>query len=260
MLCRLSASSDTPSVEGEQTRNAIRNSSFNRDRRSRNTARQPTERIAKLTYLVIQIALFVLQSGPGSCAHQRASQAATFSPAPGLLGKTETIGDFDGDRLIDRAEFHKAGGHRCIRVRFGNERETHLIFSTPFFPHGTLLTRDINNDHKPDLIWIFHYKVLPAVIWLGDGLGHFERATSNEDLHELIFGYPGAKIVNASSKDATPSLIDSPIYSELLSATNLKAEFPLLFVSTIANGRRDLGLYLSYLRERGPPPFSCQFS
>jgi hypothetical protein len=257
MLYRLSSSIDTLSVEAEENRNAVTKCSYNRDRSSRNTSRQSRERFAKLTYLAIQIALFVLQSGPGTCAQQRALQAATFSPAPALFGKTETIGDFDDDQCIDRAELHQAGRHRCIRVRFGNERETNLLFSSSFFSHGTLLTRDINNDHKPDLVWIFHYKLLPAVIWLGDGLGHFASVRSNEDLHDVIFGYPGAKIIDASSKDATPSLLDSPVYSEQLCATSLRAEFPLLFVSTIDNGRRDLGLYLSYLRERGPPLFPC---
>jgi len=259
MLCRLSASSDTLSVEAEQTRNALTDCPFNRDRGSRNTVLQSRERFAKLTYLAV-IALFVFLSGPGACAQQRVLQAAPFSPAPALFGKTETIGDFDDDRCIDRAELHQAGSHRCIRVRFGNERETHLLFSSSFFSAGTLLTRDINNDDKPDLIWIFHYKLLPAVIWLGDGLGHFASVTSNENLHFLIFGYPGAKITDASSRDAPPSLIDSPIYSEQLCTTNLKAEFPLLFVSTVDNDRRDLGIFLSYLRERGPPLLPCQFS
>ena len=260
MFCRLSASSDTLSVEAEKTPNAITNRSFNKDFSTRDTTREWRERFSKLTFLAIQIALFVLQSGPAVCAQQRTLQAVTFSPAPALFGKTETIGDFDDDQCIDHAEFHQAGSHRCIRVRFGNEREIHLPFSSSLFSSGTLLTRDINNDHKPDLIWIFHYRLLPAVIWLGDGLGHFASVTSNEDLHDLIFGYPGAKIIDASSTDSPPSLIDSPIYSEELCKTNLKAQFPLLFVSTVDNGRRDLGIYLSCLRERGPPLFPCQFS
>jgi len=185
-------------------------------------------------------------------------QARIFGPpAAAQLNKTETIGDFDGDSLLDRAEFHQAGTHRCIRIRFGNERETHLLLSSTFFGRGTLLSRDVNNDQKPDLIWIFHYKLLPAMIWFGDGRGHFARATNDDDMHSLIFGYPGAKVEDAGSKYRLPSLTDSPIYWDLLCAVNVKTEIPKLLVSSHDKLRQDFGLYLSYLRERGPPPLSC---
>ena len=215
---------------------------------------QTTNRLAKLTYLAIQIALFVLQSGPSACGQQKAPQIATLKPLASI-GCTSTIGDFDGDRRIDHAEFHQAGAHRCIRVRFANDSETHLTFTGTFAP-GTLLSTDVNNDHKPDLLWIFHYKLLPAVIWIGDGLGHFASSTSNEDLHSLIFGYPGAKIVVASSKDSPLCLTNSPICLDLFCAANLN-EVHDLIVSIESNRRRDLGLYLSFLRERGPPPPAC---
>ena len=215
--------------------------------------RQTTNRLAKVTYLAVQIALFVLQSGPSACGQQKAPQIATLKPLASI-GCISAIGDFDGDRRIDHAEFHQAGAHRCIRVRFAHDSETHLTFTGTFAP-GTLLSADVNNDHKPDLLWLFHYKLLPAVIWIGDGLGHFASSTSNEDLHALIFGYPVAKIVDASSKDSPLCITDSPICSDLLCAANLN-EVHDLIVNIESNRRRDLGLYLSYLRERGPPPLA----
>ena len=215
---------------------------------------QTTNRLPKLTYLAVQIALFVLQSGPLACGQQKTPHIETLKPLASI-GCTTTIGDFDGDRRIDHAEFHQAGAHRCIRVRFANDSETHLPF-TGFFAPGTLLSTDVNNDHKPDLLWIFHYKLLPAVIWVGDGLGHFASSTSNEDLHALIFGYPGAKIVVASSKNSPICLTNSPIGSNLLCAANLN-EVHDLIERIESSSRWDLGLYLSYLRERGPPPLAC---
>lgn len=214
---------------------------------------QTTNRLPKLTYLAVQIALFILQSGPSACAQQKTPNIETLKPLASI-GCTTTIGDFDGDRRIDHAEFHQAGAHRCIRVRFANDSETHLPFTGIFAP-GTLLSTDLNNDHKPDLLWIFHYKLFPAVIWIGDGLGHFASSTSNEDLHALIFGYPGAKIV-ASSKDSHLCLTSSPIGSDPLCAANIN-EVHDLSASIESNRRRDLGLYLSFLRERGPPAPAC---
>ena len=253
LLWRISCAGAMPPAERNVNRLAL-GCNQSKNTLETNKPGQTTNRLAKLTYLAIQIALFVLQSGPSACGQQKAPQIATLKPLASI-GCTSTIGDFDGDRRIDHAEFHQAGAHRCIRVRFANDSETHLTFTGTFAP-GTLLSTDVNNDHKPDLLWIFHYKLLPAVIWIGDGLGHFASSTSNEDLHSLIFGYPGAKIVVASSKDSPLCLTNSPICLDLFCAANLN-EVHDLIVSIESNRRRDLGLYLSFLRERGPPPPAC---
>jgi len=243
-----------PTVERSINRNRVI-CAQRRDPLAANKPGQTTNRFVRLTYLVIQIALFIFQSGPSTCSQQKSPQTETSRPMPASIGCTSTVGDFDGDRRLDYAEFHQAGSHRCIRIRFGSDSETHLLFTGTFGP-GTLLSTDINNDHKPDLLWIFHYKLLPAVIWIGDGLGHFARSTSDEDLHALIFGYPSARIVVGDSKDLPPSLTNSPICFDRLHETNLSEVHDLLL--SLGNNRRpDLGLYLSYLRERGPPPFVC---
>jgi hypothetical protein len=253
VACRIHRSRALPRAERKDSPNTIGNCDESNELNETKRSSQTKKRLAKLTYLAIQITLFVLQTGPASCHKQTELHADLTKPALASIASISTIGDYDGDRRLDYAEFHQAGAHRCIRIRFGNQGETHLLFIDTFFGPGTLLSRDVNNDHKPDLLWIFHYKLMPAVIWLGDGLGHFASATSKEDLHSLIFGYPGAKIVDASSTDAPLYLTNSPIFSDLLDAVTLKADIQKPFVRSASNRRRDLGLYLSYLRERGPP-------
>jgi len=254
LLLRISRPAARPAAEKNVSRNGLDCARW-KDLLGTNRSGQTTNRLARLTYLVIQIALFAFQAGPSACAQQKAPQFELINPALASIGNTVTVGDFDGDRRIDHAEFHQAGNHRCIRVRFGNDRETHLSFTGTFAP-GTLLSTDVNNDHKPDLLWIFHYKLLPAVVWIGDGLGHFASSASNEDLRALIFGYPDAKVVAANSKDSQLCLTNSPICSDHLCTANL-SEVHDLIVSIGSNRRRDLGVYLSYLRERGPPALTC---
>jgi len=250
---RIQRSSELPRVGRQDNPNTLANCAESNELHETKTSSHTANRLAKVTYLAIQVTLIVLQTGPASCHKQTELHADLTRPALASIASISTIGDFDGDRRLDYVEFHLAGAHRCIRIRFGNHGETHLLFTDTFFEPGILLSRDVNNDHKPDLLWVFHYKLMPAVIWLGDGLGHFASATRKEDLHSLVFGYPGAKIVDASSTDAPLYLTNNPIFSDLLDAVTLKADIQKPFVSTASNRRRDLGLYLSYLRERGPP-------
>jgi len=95
------------------------------------------------------------------------------------------VGDFDGDHRVDHAEPHSAGAHHCIRVRFGNSFETHLEFGSYAHSSGALIVRDTNRDNHADLIWVSHSRLGPAVVWLGDGLGHFARAAELKDDDDL---------------------------------------------------------------------------
>ena len=181
-----------------------------------------------------------------------------FSARPVQLASLNNLpvfGDFDGDQRLDQADLHLAGAHRCIRVRFGDSRESHLEFHTTPQVLGTLLTWDINHDNKPDLIWVYHSQSEPLLVWLGDGLGHFLKAAAESvdaGLRALLFGDSDPAIVGGV-KDEQVYLTPGPVSSELARTANLENESRKALLIAGRNKRRDLGLYLSYLRERGPP-------
>lgn len=167
------------------------------------------------------------------------------------------LGDFDSDRRLDHAEFHLEGSHHCIRVRFGNFRETHLDFGMRPHSSGALLLWDVNHDSKPDLIWVYQSRLESAVVWLNEGAGRFAKARvgSGEANANVLFGDTGYA--------GTGNVDNEPIYltpaqpqPDLARAGCLENEALTTVVIGGSDRRRDLGLYLSYLRERGPPrPF-----
>ena len=201
-------------------------------------------------------ALIVAQCGLSSFANGHV--APRFSAGPAQLASLNNLpvfGDFDGDRRLDQADLHLAGAHRCIRVRFGDSRESHLEFYATPEVLGTLLTRDINHDNKPDLIWIYHSQSEPILVWLGDGLGHFLKAAAesvDDGLRALLVGDSDPGIVGGV-KDEQVYLTPVPVSSELARPANLENESRTALLIAGRNERRDLGLYLSHLRERGPP-------
>jgi hypothetical protein len=201
-------------------------------------------------------ALIVAQCGLSSFANGHV--APRFSAGPAQLASLNNLpvfGDFDGDRRLDQADLHLAGAHRCIRVRFGDSRESHLEFHATPEVLGTLLTRDINHDNKPDLTWIYHSQSEPILVWLGDGLGHFLKAAAesvDDGLRALLVGDSDPGIVGGV-KDEQVYLTPVPVSSELARPANLENESRTALLIAGRNERRDLGLYLSHLRERGPP-------
>jgi hypothetical protein len=201
-------------------------------------------------------ALIVAQCGLPSFANGHV--APRFSAGPAQLASLNNLpvfGDFDGDQRLDQADLHLAGAHRCIRVRFGDSRESHLEFHATPEVLGTLLTRDINHDNKPDLTWIYHSQSEPILVWLGDGLGHFLKAAAesvDDGLRALLVGDSDPGIVGGV-KDEQVYLTPVPVSSELARPANLENESRTALLIAGRNERRDLGLYLSHLRERGPP-------
>ena len=212
----------------------------------------PTKHLSRIAVA----AMIVAQCGLSSFA--KGDVAGQFSARPAQLASLNNLpvlADFDGDQRLDQADLHLAGAHRCIRVRFGDSRESHLEFHPTPQVLGTLLTRDINHDNKPDLIWIYNSQSEPMVVWLGDGLGHFLKAPAeNADvgLRALLFGDSNPGIVGGV-KDEQVSLTPVPVSSELARIAILENESRKAILIAGRNKRRDLGLYLSYLRERGPP-------
>jgi hypothetical protein len=201
------------------------------------------------------VAIIIAQLIPSSSAKSQLARQFRVPKPHESLNNLPVLADFDGDQRLDRAELHLAGAHRCVLVRFGNSLESHLDFRD--FPQalGTLLTRDINQDNKPDLVWVPRFQSERAVVWFGDGLGHFMGAAStntDDGLRTLLFGDSDPAILDAV-KDEQVFLTPDPPSSDLARAANLEPVLCHAILISGGNDRRDLGLYLFYLRERGPP-------
>ena len=210
------------------------------------------------------IALFVAPWVHSSFAKSQPASRVSAPPARiAALSYLPILADFDGDRRLDQAELHSVGTRHRIHVRFGNRRETYL--ETRAAPHtlGRLLARDVNHDNKSDLIWLSQLRSEPAVVWLGDGLGHFSRLADRSDYEsELRFQNPGdaePEIGEGLSEEEQACLAPDPISSELPRAANIETELTTPLGIKGSNSRRDLELYLSYLRERGPPLHTSLF-
>lgn len=163
------------------------------------------------------------------------------------------LSDFDGDRRLDQAELHFAGAHHCIRVRFGNSRETHLDVDAGPYSGGMLLVRDVNRDRRPDLIWVYHSRPQSALVWLGDGSGNFAKsAAGSRATEDFLLGDTDYTEAGSLEKDQV-CLVPAPTSSDFPQVASLERDSLRAVMIPCRERRRDLGLYLSYLRERGPP-------
>ena len=203
-------------------------------------------------------ALIVVPFGHPSAGGQSARESSVSSAQAAPLSYLSVFGDFDGDRLLDQAQPHSAGAHRCILVRFGNSLESHLEFGDGTQSDGALLARDINHDNKADLIWIYQSRSEPPIVWLSDGLGSFAKAeelNNDADLRGMLSGDSSPSVAGDMSDDRA-CLAPQLVSSELPRAQNLEQDTlkPRMFAGT--NCRRDLGIFLSSLQERGPPSFN----
>jgi hypothetical protein len=203
------------------------------------------------------IALFVAPWVHSSLAKSQRSSRVSPPARIAALSYLPILADFDGDRRLDQAELHSVGTHHHIHLRFGNRRETYLESGAARHTLGRLLARDVNHDNKSDLIWLSQLRSEPAVVWLGDGLGDFsrvaDRSVYENELRSTNFGEAGPELVGDSSEEEQACLAPDPISSELPRTANVETELTTPPVIAGSNSRRDLGLYLSYLRERGPP-------
>lgn len=210
-----------------------------------------SRRTALVALIAIVFATTVVRGAP-TC---EAPPEATTRPTCNFdLNYLAVVSDFDGDRRLDQAEIHLAGAHHCIRVRFGNTRETHLDFGTRPHSNGVLLVRDANRDNRPDLIWVYRSRSESVVIWLNDGAGHFTRSSdgSRDAVPDSLFGDNNyARTGGLECKEI--SLAPARPASDFEQVASVEGEAFKAVMNPRLDLRRDLGLYLSYLRERGPP-------
>ena len=218
--------------------------------------------VLKTITIMALTGLIVAPFGHSSAKGQPARSFSDPAQNSAALRSFFVFGDFDGDHRLDQAERHSAGAHQCIRVRLGNSLESHLEFGAHDHSFGALAVWDVNHDDKADLIWVYHSRPESALVWLGDGLGHFAKAAelnADDELRGILFGDSDPAVVgDVDSKCVYLALHE--VSPELPRARQLEDDILKALVIGNRDRRRDLGLFLSYLRERGPPPSTASFN
>ena len=214
---------------------------------------RPVQQSGKGIALVVLIAA-VFGYSIAKSSPQKGPLPESSAPPAQFLNYLPVLADLDGDRRLDHAELHLAGNHHCIRVRFGNSRETHLDLGTRPHAGGVLLVWDVNRDNTPDLIWVYRFRSEPAIVWLNDGAGHFARSGDRgvEATVDSLFG-DADYLVTGRLEAEQIFLAPTQSAAEFPHATNVENDSLSAVMIASRDLRRDLGLYLSYLRERGPP-------
>lgn len=98
-----------------------------------------------------------------------------------------TISKLDWDETLDSARLNAFGGTKSIVLSLSkSNKDTVLDFNTVSQEPGSLFVQDIDHDGDTDLIWSDLVHSQDVTIWLGDGKGLFEKATTHEYAQDFV--------------------------------------------------------------------------
>jgi hypothetical protein len=113
-------------------------------------------------------------------------------PRQVLRIQSTTFSDVDGDQILDRATVSGTGSYKSISVYFSRDHSSSVLsFSSSSPGPGSLLASDVDQDGDVDLVWTDLVNPGEVVVWLNDGLGRFERASSVEYGIAFVVGVNG---------------------------------------------------------------------
>ncbi len=182
---------------------------------------------------------------------------ALAGPRPLTAQSFIVFSDFDGDHRLDKVELVSAGSGKSIHVTFGDSRTSPLHLHLLAFDPGHLLVTDIDHDKALDLIWVSETQPGRALVWLGDGRGHFGAAKDilpyAAQLHRLLQDGPGFDSFEGPHRNqAACASVPSDSFARTRSR-EFRMEIPPGSVLAVLESHRDLSLRLACLRERAPP-------
>jgi hypothetical protein len=116
----------------------------------------------------------------------------------------QTVADFDGDRLPDRAELVSNGFRKNIQLTFSSHWATSLRFSSETQQTGSIYAEDIDRDSDNDLIWVSDRQSAHTALWLNNGIGELARvndtsAYANEIKSLVAGGRRNGSLASSSS-------------------------------------------------------------
>ena len=140
--------------------------------------------------LIVAVVAATAQIGPARDSRQ---DRPSFNSAPWPVqfpDPSQTVTDFDGDRLPDRAELTSNGSYKNIHLTLSSPRVTNLHFSTETEQPGSIHAEDVDHDGDNDLIWVSDQQATQSALWLNSGIGEFARVTDTSayitDIKRLI--------------------------------------------------------------------------
>jgi hypothetical protein len=163
------------SVEMFSSRSSIRDAP-ERLRRGPSGAATPKRLLAAAGFLVT--AGLLIQPGLVSSGRYGGVETSTADgwDASALRPGEPVVADFNADDVPDKAVLVVDGGTvKTIRVKLGGLLVRQFSFDSGTEASGTLIARDVNHDGHLDLVWLSPERPLSAVVWIGDGSGHFVR-------------------------------------------------------------------------------------
>ena len=95
------------------------------------------------------------------------------------FGQSIAVSDFDADGLIDEARLDGSSLRRSVGILLsGTGKRSFLHFDANRANYGSLFAQDVDNDGATDLVWTDLLHADDVIVWLGDGTGQFERAST----------------------------------------------------------------------------------
>jgi len=125
-------------------------------------------------FLLLVLSLY---SG-GPHLQQRNAEASERVP-PLRFGQSIVLSDFDSDGIVDEATVDGSSLHKSVGIMLsGSRKRSFLHFNANRANYGSLFAQDVDNDGATDLVWTDLLHADDVIVWLGDGTGQFERAST----------------------------------------------------------------------------------
>jgi len=155
--------------------------------------------------LIVGVVAATTKIGPAQDSQQDRLSLNSASLPVRFLNPLQSVTDFDGDRLPDRAELTSNGSYKNIHLTLSSPRVTNLHFSTESQQPGSIHAEDIDHDGDNDLIWVSDQQSTQYALWLNSGIGVFARVTDTSaysaDIKRLIADDRQSGILALSADD-----------------------------------------------------------
>jgi hypothetical protein len=204
--------------------------------------------IAGLLFALLALAALPFSATQSACADAAINSGLRF-------GQSLALADFDNDGQLDRARIASAGLRNSIEIRLGfTGPSSWLHFETLNNTTGSLFSQDLDNDGDADLVWTDLLHADAVVVWLGDGMGRFERVGADPFAPDFVHGgfnltLPEEDNREQASDDETNSSVALEVNSHCM-----QARAPAMLNYPYHQGVLPLGAPRR-TTSRGPPSF-----